>query len=25
MAEQVALLLRRQGYTPSVLHRDVEK
>ena len=25
MAEQVALLLRRQGYAPSVSHRDVEK
>lgn len=25
MAEEVAALLRRQGHTPSVLHRDVQK
>jgi UPF0042 nucleotide-binding protein len=25
LAEQVALLLRRQGYTPSISHRDIEK
>jgi UPF0042 nucleotide-binding protein len=25
MAEEVAALLRRQGYSPSVLHRDVQK
>jgi UPF0042 nucleotide-binding protein len=25
MAEEVAKLLRRQGFTPAVIHRDVDK